>query len=69
MQYLTQEQQFVVLELNTKNQILFRETVFIGSLNYSILHPREVFKYPIKRSCASAIVCHNHPSGHTAPSP
>jgi len=68
MQYLTQEH-FVVLGLNTKNQILFRETVFIGSLNSSIVHPREVFKNLIKRSCASAIVCHNHPSGHTAPSP
>lgn len=62
MQYLTQEH-FVVLGLNTKNQILFRETVFIGSLNSSIVHPREVFKNLIKRSCASAIVCHNHPSG------
>jgi len=68
MQYLTQEH-FVVLGLNTKNQILFRETVFIGSLNSSIVHPREVLKHLIKRSCASAIVCHNHPSGHTAPSP
>lgn len=68
MQYLTQEH-FVVIGLNTKNQILFRETVFIGSLNSSIVHPREVFKNLIKRSCASAIVCHNHPSGNTAPSP
>lgn len=68
MQYLTQEN-FVVLGLNTKNQIIFRDTVFIGSLNSSIVHPREVFKNLIKRSCASAIVCHNHPSGHVAPSP
>lgn len=63
MQYLTQEN-FVVLGLNTKNQIMFRETVFIGSLNSSIVHPRETFKNLIRRSCASAIVCHNHPSGH-----
>ena len=68
MQYLTQEH-FVVLGLNTKNQIIFRETVFIGSLNSSIVHPRETFRNLIKRSCASAIVCHNHPSGNTAPSP
>lgn len=67
MQYLTQEH-FVVLGLNVKNQILFRETVFIGSLNASIVHPRETFKQLIRRSCASVIVAHNHPSGNPAPS-
>lgn len=68
MQYLTQEH-FVVLGLNVKNEIIFRETVFIGSLNSSIVHPRETFKHLIRRSCASAIVGHNHPSGNPAPSP
>ncbi|MFC4402371.1 RadC family protein [Gracilibacillus xinjiangensis] len=67
MQYLNQEH-FVVLGLNTKNQVVFRETIFIGSLNASIVHPREVFKSLIRRSCASAIVAHNHPSGETTPS-
>lgn len=67
MQYLNQEH-FVVLGLNTKNEIIFRETVFIGSLNASIVHPRETFKHLIRRSCASAIVAHNHPSGQTSPS-
>ncbi|MFL0363152.1 DNA repair protein RadC [Pseudobacillus sp. 179-B 2D1 NHS] len=67
MQYLTQEH-FVVLGLNTKNEILFRETVFVGSLNSSIVHPRETFKHLIRRSCASAIVAHNHPTGNPAPS-
>lgn len=43
--------------------------MFIGSLNSSIVHPREDFKNLIKRSCACAIVCHNHSSGNTAPSP
>ncbi|WP_339217733.1 JAB domain-containing protein [Ornithinibacillus sp. FSL M8-0202] len=64
MQYLDREY-FVVLGLNTKNEVLFRETVFIGSLNASIVHPRETFKLLIRRSCASAIVAHNHPSGQT----
>ena len=68
MQYLTQEH-FVVLGLNVKNEIIFRETVFIGSLNSSIVHPRETFKHLIRRSCASAIVGHNHPSGQPQPSP
>ncbi len=68
MQYLTQEH-FVVLGLNTKNEIIFRETVFIGSLSSSIVHPRETFKHLIRRSCASTIVAHNHPSGNPVPSP
>lgn len=67
MQYHTQEH-FVVLGLNTKNEVQFRETVFIGSLNASIVHPRETFKHLIRRSCASAIVAHNHPSGNPQPS-
>ncbi|MED4351725.1 DNA repair protein RadC [Schinkia azotoformans] len=67
MAYLTQEH-FVVLGLNTKNEVMFRETVFIGSLNASIVHPRETFKHLIRRSCASAIVAHNHPSGQPDPS-
>jgi DNA repair protein RadC len=67
MQYLTREE-FVCLGLNTKNEILFRQTVFTGSLNASIVHPRETFLPLIKRSCASAIVAHNHPSGQPDPS-
>ena len=67
MQYLTREE-FVVLGLNTKNEVLFRQTIFTGSLNASIVHPRETFKALIKRSCASAIVAHNHPSGNPSPS-
>jgi DNA repair protein RadC len=67
MQYLTQEN-FVVIGLNTKNQVTFRETIFIGSLNSSIVHPREVFKPLIKKSCASGIVAHQHPSGNPEPS-
>lgn len=68
MQYLQQEH-FVILGLNTKNEVLFRKTIFIGSLNASICHPREIMKELIKRSCASAILSHNHPSGETTPSP
>lgn len=67
MQYLTREE-FVCLGLNTKNEVLFRQTIFKGSLNASIVHPRETFLPLIKRSCASAIVAHNHPSGQPTPS-
>lgn len=62
MRFLSQEH-FVCLYLNTKNQVLHRKTVFIGSLNASIVHPREVFKEALKRSAASIICAHNHPSG------
>lgn len=67
MRNLNQEH-FVVLFLNTKNQIIQRQTIFIGSLNASIVHPREVFREAVKRSAASIIVVHNHPSGDPSPS-
>ncbi|TCP32236.1 DNA replication and repair protein RadC [Scopulibacillus darangshiensis] len=67
LRFLTQEH-FVCLYLNTKNQVLHQQTVFIGSLNASIVHPREVFKEAFRRSAASIICFHNHPSGDPAPS-
>ena len=67
MRFLTQEH-FVCLYLNTKNQVLHKQTVFIGSLNASIVHPREVFKEAFRRSAASIICLHNHPSGDPSPS-
>jgi DNA repair protein RadC len=67
MRFLSQEH-FVAIYLNTKNQVIHRKTVFIGSLNSSIVHPREVFKEAIKRSAASVICAHNHPSGDPTPS-
>ncbi|MBS4173701.1 DNA repair protein RadC [Bacillus sp. FJAT-49736] len=67
MRFLSQEH-FVCLYLNTKNQVLHKQTIFIGSLNASIVHPREVFKEAFRRSAASIICIHNHPSGDPAPS-
>lgn len=67
MRFLTQEH-FVCIYLNTKNQILHKQTIFIGSLNASIVHPREVFKEALRRSAASIICLHNHPSGDPTPS-
>lgn len=63
-----QQEHFVVLCLNTKNQIIHKQTLFIGSLNSSIVHPRELFKEALRRSAASIICLHNHPSGDPAPS-
>ncbi|MFP7299833.1 RadC family protein [Neobacillus niacini] len=67
MRFLTQEH-FVCLYLNTKNQVLHKQTIFIGSLNASIVHPREVYREALKRSAASIIAIHNHPSGSPDPS-
>lgn len=67
MRFLSQEH-FVCLYLNTKNQVLHKQTVFIGSLNASIVHPREVYKEAFRRSAASIICLHNHPSGDPTPS-
>lgn len=62
------QEHFVTLFLNVKNQILHKQTIFIGSLNASIVHPREIFREAVKRSAASIICAHNHPSGNPAPS-
>lgn len=67
MRYYTQEH-FIALYLNTKNVVIHEEVIFKGSLNASIVHPREVFKSAVKRSAANIIVCHNHPSGDPTPS-
>ncbi|MBI5573191.1 MAG: DNA repair protein RadC [Elusimicrobia bacterium] len=59
---------FVVFYLNARNEILKRDFVSIGTLNASLVHPREVFKPAIEHSAASVIFVHNHPSGDTTPS-
>lgn len=68
LRYLHKEH-FVCLFLNTKNHIIAQETLSIGSLNASIVHPREVFRAAIKCSSASVVCAHNHPSGDPTPSP
>ncbi|MDN3955515.1 RadC family protein [Sporolactobacillus laevolacticus] len=62
------QEHFVALFLNTKNQVLQKKTIFVGSLNASIVHPREVFKEAVRQSAASIICFHNHPSGDPTPS-
>ena len=59
---------FLGLYLNTRNRLLARETISVGSLNASILHPREVFEPALRLGAASVVVVHNHPSGETDPS-
>ena len=59
---------FWALALNTKNQLLKTIEVSVGSLNASIVHPRELFKDAVRASAASVVVVHNHPSGDPTPS-
>ncbi len=59
---------FIVLGLDTENKVLYREVVSIGTLNASLVHPREVFKGAILKSANSIILAHNHPSGSLKPS-
>ncbi len=59
---------FCVFFLDTQNRILGRETVSIGTLNTSLIHPRECFRTAIVKTAASVIFVHNHPSGGLEPS-
>ena len=59
---------FKAVHLNSKNVILGVETISIGSLTSSLVHPREVFKGAIINNSASILFMHNHPSGDPKPS-
>jgi DNA repair protein RadC len=67
MRFLKKEHLRVIM-LNTKNCVISTEDVSVGSLNASIVHPREVFCEAIRKHAASIIICHNHPSGDPTPS-
>ena len=67
MRYCDREH-FLAVFLNTKHHVITVETISVGSLNSSLVHPRELFKNSIKRSAAALILVHNHPSGDPAPS-
>ncbi len=62
------KEHFCVFFLDTQNRILGKETVSIGTLNTSLIHPRECFRTAILKNSASVIFVHNHPSGGLEPS-
>ena len=64
-----QQEELHVFCLDTKNYVTKQRRIFEGSLNASIIHPREVFRFAIEAAAASIILVHNHPSGDPAPSP
>lgn len=63
------KEHFWVLGLNSRNMTNYIELVSLGTLDYCHAEPREVFRLAIMRACKKIIVCHNHPSGGTDPSP
>ena len=63
-----QKEHFKIMLLDTKNNVRKFSEISVGSLNSSIVHPREVFKEAVINSCSSIILVHNHPSGECEPS-
>jgi DNA repair protein RadC len=62
------KEHFVVFYLDTRNQTIEQEIISVGTLNASLVHPREVFEPAVKHLAAQIIVAHNHPSGNPEPS-
>lgn len=68
MQHYQQEKLYALF-LNTKNYVIQQKVIFIGTVNSSVAHPREIFREAVKYPTARIIVAHNHPSGDPNPSP
>ncbi len=64
----SKKEHFVVFYLDTRNQVIKREIISVGTLNASLIHPREVFEPAIRYSTSQIIITHNHPSGVSEPS-
>lgn len=62
------KEHFYALLLDSKNRIIKEELISVGTLNSSLVHPREVFKEAIKESANAIVLVHNHPSGNVEPS-
>ncbi|MEL7626526.1 MAG: JAB domain-containing protein [Anaerolineaceae bacterium] len=62
------KESMVVVFLNTKNRVIDYEQVSVGTINSSVIHPREIFRNAILNKAVSVLLCHNHPSGELTPS-
>jgi DNA repair protein RadC len=62
------KENFVVLYLDARNKLITKETISIGTINASLVHPREVFEPAIRELAVAIILVHNHPSGDPTPS-
>lgn len=63
------KEHFVALYLNARNELIHREDISVGTVNASIVHPRDVFAPALEHNATAVIVAHNHPSGSVEPSP
>ncbi|MBR6340319.1 MAG: DNA repair protein RadC [Treponema sp.] len=63
------KEHFLAVTLNGGHNIIQIHVVSIGTTNRALIHPREVFGEAIRENATALILCHNHPSGHTEPSP
>ena len=63
-----QQEHFLVLFLNQKNQLIASRVMFVGTLTNASVHPREIFKEAMQLGCAKILCVHNHPSGDPQPS-
>jgi DNA repair protein RadC len=61
-------EEFIAILLDAKHRVVGINSVSVGSLTLSIVHPRETFKAAIVSNCAAIILAHNHPSGDPTPS-
>lgn len=69
LQLASQERElFMVLLLDNQNRLLAHEILFSGSINSTVVHPREVVKFALRHNAAATIFAHNHPSGYAEPS-
>ena len=66
---LEKKEHFVMLSLDSRNNLIKISKISVGSLNASVVHPREVFKEAIQSLAAQIIIAHNHPSGDPEASP
>lgn len=62
------KENFVVIALNTNHEVISLRTVSIGTINNTVIHSREVFRFAILENAQSIIISHNHPSGNVSPS-
>lgn len=65
---VSQKEHFLMITLNGGHEIIQIHVVSVGTLNRTLIHPREIFSEAIKENAAAIIICHNHPSGNCRPS-
>ncbi len=68
MDKIHERESFIVAALNTRNRVIDYDVVSMGSINSSIVHPREVFRKAIINKANAILICHNHPTGNLSPS-